>query len=175
MTKQCPVISTALTLAQQAYCVLPTLGSGPSPGVGWADGSRHLPEVQWLFSRRRYDGVGVACGERSGAWAVTIDGLKGRRSLRDLIEAHSPLPLSPVSVDVDGWSWWFSWEPGCDLPNGLEFLPGMIVRSDGSGVVVPPGRAHWRDISLLDAEPAQAPPWLLDAILCHNTPMAVGL
>lgn len=165
----------ALTYARSFFCVVPTLDG--IPVGGWGDASRHLPEVEWLF-RRRHDGIGIATGEASGCWAMVINRLEGRRSLRTLIERYEPLPFGPVMATADSWVWWFSWEPACiDLQDGFEFAPGLMVRSDGGGLVVPPGSScRWRDVSITDTEPARAPQWLLgSAVVPEAATMAVGL
>jgi hypothetical protein len=169
------ILRVAQSLALRWYCVVPVIGKAPchSGGRGWADGSRHLPEVDHLFRTRRHTGVGIACGEASGCWVLDEDGPTGAASLRDLIDQHGPLPAGPVTVTGKGRHYWFSWAPGCDqLRNRVSFLPGLDVRTSGGGVVVPPSlhpnagrRYEWRHVSLLDVDPPQAPAWLVDAII----------
>lgn len=153
--------SAALTYARSFFCVVPTLGG--LPAGGWGDASRHIPEVEWLFSRRRHDGVGLSTGEASGCWGLIIDRRHGRQSLRTLIDRYAPLPFGPVMATPESWVWFFAWEPGCsELQDGSEFMPGLMIRSEGSGLVVPPGPAcRWRDVSIVETEPAAAPEWLL--------------
>jgi hypothetical protein len=92
-----------------------------------------------MFTRQHHDGIGIATGEASGCWAMVINRLEGRQSLRKLIDRYDPLPFGPVMATADSWVWWFAWEPGCaGLQDSFEFAPGLVVRSDGGGLVVPP-------------------------------------
>jgi hypothetical protein len=109
---------------------------------------------------------------------MTIDRVKGRPSLRRLIDQFEPLPFGPVISTDDHWIWWFAWEPACaGLQDGFEFAPGLVSRADGGGLTVPPGFAcRWRDTSVIDTELACAPPWLLgEALAPEAATMAVGL
>jgi hypothetical protein len=164
----------AIALARAHYLVVPLIGKAPvhKGGHGWADGSRHIPEVQWLFSRRRHTGIGIATGEGSGAWVLDVDGHDGRVSLKALINEYGALPGGPVTVTHRGLHVWFAYTPECaQLRNRVGFMDGLDVRTNGGGVVVPPS-AHpdggwycWRDVSLLDMEPPTAPDWLIREII----------
>jgi Bifunctional DNA primase/polymerase, N-terminal len=140
--------------------------------VGWADGSRHPPEVRWLFQHRNHTGIGIATGECSGAWVLDVDGHDGEVSLRNLIREHGTLPHGPITVTHGGFHFWFGWTPACKaLRNRIGFARGLDVRTNGGGVAVPPsahpegGRYIWRDVSILDMEPPPAPDWLLAEIV----------
>jgi hypothetical protein len=168
------LLPAALQLALRWYCVAPVLNKAPchAGGHGWADASRHLPEVTHLFTRRRHTGIGVACGEASGCWALDVDGTDGRQSLQDLMDRHGPLPYGPISVTGKGLHHWFAWSDDChQLRNRVGFAKGLDVRTTGGGVVVPPsrhqdtGRHYEWQVSLLDMDPPQAPDWLLAEIV----------
>lgn len=157
------------------YCVCPVLDKAPkhAGGRGWADASRHLPEVEFLFRTRRHTGIGVATGAGSGCWVLDEDGDLGRASLQTLIDRHGPLPHGPVTVTGNGRHFWYSWTDDCQqLRNRVGFAPGLDVRTNGGGVVVPPslhresGRRYaWEGPSLLDMAPPAAPEWLIDTIV----------
>lgn len=175
-------LSHALAYARACYLVVPIIGKAPvhAGGHGWADGSRHLPEVEWLFTRRRHTGLGIATGEGSGAWVLDLDGHDGKVSLKALINEYGPLPATPVSVTRNGLHLWFAYTPECEaLRNRVRFAPGLDIRTTGGGVVVPPsahpegGHYSWRDVSLLDMDPPPAPDWLIAEILqTYRTPDA---
>lgn len=171
----------AEALADAGYLVCPLRWKCPDyAGLGGWTGlaSRHIPEVRYHFSRLPHTGFGIATGEASGCWACDIDGELGRQSLVDLIEANDFLPFGPVTITPNGQHRWFRWTPACKaLRNRVGFRPGMDVRTTGGGVVVPPsahpdgGRYSWRDVTLLDMEPPEAPDWLIAEIVgTYRTP-----
>lgn len=168
------LLPVALQLALRWFCVVPVIGKAPchAGGHGWADGSRHIHEVEWLFRTRRHTGIGIACGEASGCWVLDEDSDAGRASLQALTAKHGSLPTGPVTVTGNGRHYWFAWTPECDqLRNRVGFAAGLDVRTNGGGVVVPPsrhldsGRRYEWQISLLDLDPPQAPEWLLTEII----------
>lgn len=175
-------IQPALEYARAFYCVCPIRGKAPVHigGNGWKDASRHEPEVEWLFKHRpgwRHTGLGIATGEGSGAWVLDVDGHDGRVSLAILIREHGPLPGGPVTITGNGFHHWFAYTPECEpMRNRVAFLPGLDVRTNGGGVVIPPsphpdgGFYRWRDVGLLDMEPPQAPEWLLKTIIGEQPP-----
>lgn len=176
----CNYLPQALDYARAYYLVVPIINKAPvhAGGRGWADGTRHLPEVEWLFTRRRHTGLGIATGEGSGVWVLDVDGHDGKVSLKALINEYGALPATPVTVTRNGFHFWFCWTPECEaLRNRVGFAPGLDVRTNGGGVVVPPsahpegGVYSWRDVSLLDMEPPQAPDWLIAEIVgTYRTP-----
>jgi hypothetical protein len=169
------MLPIALAYAQRAYLVVPIIDKAPkhAGGRGWPDGSRHLPEVEYLFARRRHTGIGIATGKASGVWVLDVDGDIGRASLQDLIDKHGPLPAGPVTVSGNGRHYWFSWtDDAHQLRNRVGFAPGLDVRTDGGGVVVPPSlhcesgrRYSWEGPSLLDMTPPAGPEWLIMEIV----------
>lgn len=109
-------------------------------------------------------GIGIVMGERSGLYAIDVDGPKGRASLAALVEEHGDLPTTLTQAsgrDDGGMHYLFQHEGG--LRNG-KAGDGIDTRGEGGYVIVAPtvnpytGRQYrWTDPS---AEPAPLPTWL---------------
>lgn len=185
------MVNAALSLAKCGLRVFPVHGvtadgSGPTcctcglPGCssigkhpiarGWQEQATTATErVAELWRKHPWANVGIACG--NGLAVVDIDGDTGRLSLEALEQRHGRLPKTwRVRTGGGGQHIYFRCEK--DLPNRVRFAPGMDARSQG-GLVVGPGSVHasggcykWEPgHSPQDAELAEMPQWLFDAVL----------
>jgi hypothetical protein len=112
--------------------------------------------------------VGLATGAPSGVWVLDVDPEHGGDvALQALIETYGPLPPTRKHQTGSGGCH-FLWRMPADfeLTNRRGQLPvGLDVRGTGGQIVMPPsvsGKGGYFVLS--DAEPVDAPAWLLDLI-----------
>jgi hypothetical protein len=112
--------------------------------------------------------VGLATGAPSGVWALDVDPEHGGDvALQALIETYGSLPLTRKHQTGSGGHH-LLWRMPADfeVTNRRGQLPvGLDVRGTGGQIVMPPsvsGKGGYFVLS--DAEPVDAPMWLLDLI-----------
>jgi hypothetical protein len=172
--------ATEYTSLNLPCCPIHGKSPGYAGGRGWPDATTVRDKLDELFETREHSGVGIATGERAGAFVLDGDGAPGRRSLISLIEQYGDLPKGPMCVTGGGgFHLWFAWDDRCaTLRNSVRWAEGLDIRTSGGGVVAPPSihpdtqrRYEWRvGRSCYDLAFPSAPQWLLDAIISTYAP-----
>jgi hypothetical protein len=124
-------------------------------------------ERWWQGSSAR--NVGICTGSVSGLMVLDVD-LKDRgdESLAALQAEFGPLPSTLVVATGGGGEHYFFRAPKATLGNSRSLVgPGLDIRCEGGQVVAPPsihpktGTAYEWVVGPDEAEPAEAPGWLL--------------
>lgn len=90
-----PVLKMAVAYAKCGWNVLPVKGKKPSIDDDWPHRATSTPdEVERLFTRFGYNGVGVLLGASSGIVDLEIDDPKGEETLRWLFGGNVPATLT---------------------------------------------------------------------------------
>jgi P4 family phage/plasmid primase-like protien len=131
---------------------------------GWQQQATNDPEkiARW---KTETPYAGIATGKESGIFVLDVDvknpKANGVETLKALQKKHTDLPETfTVRTRSGGYHLYFKYAP--QPKNKVGFAPGLDVRSDDGLVVAAgsPGYTVERDI-----EPAEAPAWLLMAII----------
>lgn len=128
--------------------------------------------VRELWRRHPNAMVGIPTGAPIGCWVLDIDTHKGGgETLAALLEANGELPETLTASTMSGGRhYYFKHVAGVRNRGGLGI--GIDVRGDGGYVIAPGsltiegGRYAWEN----DAEPAEAPEWLLELVLPKAAP-----
>ena len=170
-----PVRSAALEAMDRGWCVFPVAGKVPATPNGLKDASRDFDRIRAWWELHPGRGLAVATGDKSGVWALDLDGERGREAIRELQERHGGLPETVTSRTARGFHLFFRLPEGVTVRNSAgKVAPGIDVRGGGGYVVLPPsphpsGTAYeWvSGRSPDDLVPASAPDWLLHAVQAH--------
>lgn len=147
-----PRFTPAGTLADPpCSCRRPGCGApGKHPRVRWERFRERAPDpgdVESWFRRWPRANVGIVTGLVSGVVVLDIDPRNGgEESLRELEEAHGPLPATAtVRTGGGGRHLWFAAEGAVAATRPVA--PGLDVKGEGGVVVAPPsihasGRAY---------------------------------
>ena len=153
-------------------------GKHPRTARGFLDASRDLVQIKAWWREFPTASVGVAV-DPSGIFLLDIDPRnEGDEGLNDLIQAHQPLPDTPIVLTGGGGR--HIWFKRPEIPQGFKFkpliAPGVEVKCQQGYVVVPPslhaaGRTYdWELSAHLDDIPLAPPPqWVVQLAL---TPIA---
>ena len=140
---------------------------------GWQNSVASVPAVRSAWAGRLgRRGIGVACGARSGVWALDVDPRHGgTEALAGLERDYGPLPRSLRSrTGGGGLHVLFAWpDDGLRVTNSNGLPPGLDVRGTGGFVVLPPsmhasGRRYEWEMLPRDAQLEPAPAWLLELV-----------
>jgi len=174
------LLADALALAELGLLVFPVRTGAKSPALaGWQERASSAPDVvERLFGQYPGCNLGVATGERSGAFVLDVDtkSADGWLSLFELEAKGCELPPTACTETPSGGAhYWFRWVSGLAIRNRAGFLPGLDIRGEGGLVVAPPsvtdvGVYGWR-VAPWDQAIADAPDWLIDLALA---PVASG-
>ena len=127
--------------------------------------------------------IGVATGAGSGVFVLDVDPAKGGAdSLAALIAEHGPLPSTWVVATGGGGEHYYFRHPGGAVKN-RQNRPGrgLDIRGDGGYAVAPPsvhpdtGRRYCWAVAPDEHAPADAPDWLLNAIIPDEGPRGSAL
>jgi putative DNA primase/helicase len=128
--------------------------------------------------------IGMPTGIASGLFVIDIDvgdDRDGLASLRQLEQAHEPLPATrTVRTGGGGLHLIFHYprDLGFDLGNSAGKLgPGIDTRGEGGYVVLPPsGHAsgRWYQFDNMEAEIADLPEWIIELLHVVEQPRPVG-
>lgn len=146
-------------------------GKHPVTGRGVHDFSSEVRMVHRWWARHPTRGIGLATGDRSGVWALDVDGALGASSLRDLTKRLGSLPDTVTSrTGGGGWHLLFRMPEDREVRNSAGKVGLSVdVRGNGGFIVLPPSlhlsgrRYRWlpgrgpEEISL-----AMPPDWLLE-------------
>ena len=150
-----------------------TIGKHPRTPNGVKDATADRGKVGQLWGATPTANVGIATGAGSGVWVLGPDGPQGRANLAKLVEANAPLPRTLRAESGSGGEHYYFRcpEDGPRVNNRANHRGTKIdVRGEGGYVVAPPSRNangpyRWAD----DAEPADAPAWLLEWVRGTDT------
>jgi hypothetical protein len=124
--------------------------------------------------------IGLVTGERSGLFALDIDGVTGENSLATLKQTFGPLPRTLINLTGRGRQFLFAM-PRRDLRCRVGVLPGLDVRAEGGYVTAPPsihpltGEPYrWADADPTIAKAAPAPEWLIEQITSQKVVSSVA-
>jgi hypothetical protein len=153
-------------------CACPREAAFPDPGKhpttphGFNDASSDPERIADMFTRWPGDNVGHKTGRASGTVIIDVDPPKGgMETLRRLQAEHGYLPPTRLHATGGGG---FHYVLG--YPEGVKELPsrtigpGVEVKADGAGVVLPPSKhaSGGRYEVLIDAPLAPLPWWVVE-------------
>ena len=134
----------------------------PLTDHGFKDASTDPEAIRTAFARTGTAMIGVPTGEMTGFVAVDIDVKDGRSGAAWLdANTHRLPPTRTIRTTSGGQHLYFRW-PGPVRNSVGRIAAGVDVRGDGGYVIVPPSPGY----SVADDAPvAEAPDWLLPALL----------
>ncbi len=152
-------------------------------GRGVHDATTDREQIEAWWTRCPTANVGMATGPVSGCWVLDVDpntSEDGAKWLADKEAEFGPLPATPESRTLKGGRHLlFRWNDAFPVGNRVGFVKGLDARGDGGYIVAPPSAVHerkhgveWRGKyewiagrKLSEVEIAEAPQWLLDAVI----------
>lgn len=152
-------------------------------GRGVHDATIDRDQVDTWWQRCPEANVAMATGPISGCWVLDVDPLTSPLGAEWLAEREAefgPLPVTPESRTLKGGRHvLFRWNDAYPVGNRVGFVRGLDARGDGGYIVAPPsfvrerkdgklweGKYTWLEGRLLsDIEIAEAPGWLLEAVM----------
>lgn len=174
----------AIAYAARGWAVFPLMARDKRPMIaqskpGANDGGFHLASTdgaqidRWWWKWPNAN-IGLRCGEASGVFVLDLDGPGAEAALSALCETHGPLPDTLMQRTGKGRHLIFRMAAGVRNRGGGYLVDGkrvacegFDVRGEGGYIVLPPsvhpsGRIYaWENETL----PAEAPRWLIDAIV----------
>jgi len=167
--------------ARQGWPVFPCEASGKRPMTahGLKDASTELAAVDAWWTSQSEANIGVAAGAALGKFVLDVDGPEGDASLAALEKKHGPLPATLEQKTGRGRHLFFAMPAEGDVRNSAGQLgQGLDIRGTGGYVVVAPSvhpsgdSYRWAEGRSPDKiQPAEAPPWLIEAVQ-HKPPPA---
>jgi DNA-binding transcriptional ArsR family regulator len=154
----------------------PDPGKHPTTPHGFNDASSDPERIAELFVRWPGDNVGHKSGRASGTVIIDVDPRNGgMETLRRLQAEHGHLPPTRLHATGGGG---FHYVLG--YPEGVKELPsrtigpGVEVKADGAGVVLPPSNhaSGGKYAVLIDAPLAPLPWWVVE--LAHELRVLAG-
>lgn len=120
--------------------------------------------------------VAIVTGKVSGIFALDIDGEEGKAAI-----SGRPMPVTPATRTGKGFHYIYKLPKDIEIRNSARKIgPGLDIRGEGGYIVAPPSihssgsTYEW----LVQDYPAEAPEWLLKAILGggedESTPKSSG-
>lgn len=152
-------------------------------GRGVHDATTDKDQIEAWWARCPTANVGMATGPISGCWVLDVDphtSEDGAKWLADREAEFGALPPTPESRTLKGGRHLlFRWNEAYPVGNRVGFVKGLDARGDGGYIVAPPSAVHerkhgveWRGKyewvaghKLSELEIAEAPQWLLDAVI----------
>lgn len=122
------ILQAATAYASLGWYVLPTLGKVPQCGNDWQNKTT-ISDIESVFSKCKYDGVGVLLGEKSGIVDIECDDDEAEETLLELLAGE--LPHTPTFQSTRGKHYIFKWQAG--LPNKAVFKIGKLEFRIGNG------------------------------------------
>lgn len=164
------LLQTALALAKKNIAVFPCRPRDKRPATehGVLDASTDPGQIASWWQADPELNVAIACGSKSGLFAIDIDGLDAEVELRRLEAQHGQLPATVEVMTARGRHLYFKM-PNAPLRNSAsKVAPGVDVRGDGGYVLTAPsihpsGRRYAWSVDSAGAI-ASAPEWLLSRI-----------
>lgn len=144
------------------------LGKHPMTRNGIHDASSDPEKVAAMLSRRPGCNLGLRTGLASGVTVLDVDSYEGGgSSLKRLQKEHGPLPATRLhqsgSSDLH---YFFAIPEGLDRLPSRTISPGVELKADGAGVVLPPSNhASGGRYEVLIAGPlAPLPRWVMEPV-----------
>lgn len=170
-------LQTALEYADRGIAVLPLAPGSKVPLSGTngvKDATKDPETIKEWFRYFPNANVGIATGEKSGLFALDVDGEAGEKSLQKMIERLAETPpdwVTPTNETPGGRHILFSSPDDFQVTNSVDLRNGLDVRGEAGYIVAPPsihpsGETYqWNPyLSIQDLNPVEAPEWLLDEI-----------
>lgn len=100
-----------------------------------------------MFSSRPGANIGLATGRESGVVALDLDTwYGGGQSLTDLEARHGKLPPTRIHQSQKDLHWLFAYPERLEHLPSRVVAPGLELKSDGAGLVLPPAGVSMRII-----------------------------
>lgn len=167
------IYEAALQYASLGLRCLPVRAGGKAPAIKhWETEATSDPETLRQWFARGGRNIGIATGSGSGAFVLDVDGEAGREWVAGKNLPHTWIDTTPSG----GRHYWFAMPEGATVRNSAgkifaaEGHQGVDIRGDGGQAVVYPstnGAGAWEwapGCAPWEAELAQPPQWLLDAV-----------
>lgn len=166
----------ALGYAARGWPVLPVRPGRKVPLIkDWPNVASTDPDTLRAWWQATPDAnVGIVTGDRSGIWALDLDGTQGVADLDVLMAKYGALPATRVVCTPSGGGhYYFAMPAGVTIGNRTKIDRRSIdARGTGGFVVAPPSRTAKGDYMLAaDVPIADAPQWLLDLVVRRETPL----
>ena len=151
-------------------CPAKTRGKHPIHTSWTRNASASGADIQAWWDEFPDANVGITTGAESGIWVLDIDGAAGFDTLTRLADENGSMPRTRVTKTGSGGLHYY-WRHPSDFTviGSTSWIgPGVDIRGKGGQVVAPPsvsGRGSYE--LLVDAEPADAPGWLLEMVREH--------
>ncbi len=168
--------AAAVRLASRGVAVFPLAPGAkvpPAGSHGHLEASADVDRCRARWADAPLSNIGIACGPRSGFWALDVDPRHGSdQALADLEAEHGALPPTvKVMTPSGGVHLYWSWPPnGPEIRNSAGRVgPGLDVRGEGGYIIAPPSvladgrRYRWAANGPRAIAPA--PPWLVKLTL----------
>ena len=168
--------TAAVQLASRGMAVFPLAPGAkvpPAGSHGHLEASDDVDRCRARWAGAPDSNIGLACGSRSGFWALDVDPRHGGgEALASLEGEHgAPPPTVKAMTPSGGLHLYWSWPPdGPEIRNSAGRVgPGLDVRGEGGYIVAPPsvladGR-RYRWAANGPGAIAPAPPWLIKLAL----------
>ncbi len=154
----------ACTCPKRRACPYP--GKHPATPHGFDDASSDPNRIVEMFSRRPGASVGHRTGRGSGTVAIDVDPRSGgMETMRRLQAEYGHLPPTRLhATGGGGYQYFLCYPDGVKEVPSRTIGPGVEVKADGAGVVLPPSKhaSGGRYEILIDAPLAPLPSWVLE-------------
>jgi len=164
------LVDWGLLYAEQGWKVFPCKPNQKIPATrnGFKDASRDPTQIKQWFDRHPDQNIAAATGFESGMIALDIDKkvTDGFGSLQSWEADHGALPATLTSRTPSGGEHRiFRYPNGPRISCRTAVRPGLDFRGDDGYIVVPPSRINGAEYEwVVDEEPAEAPPSLIELI-----------
>lgn len=169
--------------SKQGWEIFPVKPHDKTPLVKWADeATSDIFQIgEWFTNRYPDANIGLACGKRSGLFALDVDaGHGGKETLTAHVMKYGGLPHTPTSNTGGGGNHYLFSMPDFSIRNSAGKLgAGLDTRGDGGYIVVPQSTHPNGNLYKWDPEHAPsktklapAPEWLLK-MLFEETPKPI--
>lgn len=172
--------------AELGWSIIPIRENTKKPTVAWQKYQHERPTPEQIREWPRVwpnAGLAVVTGAISGVFVLDVDQIpdlaqnaKEQAKIakaRELVQALETTPTA-VARTAKGRHFYFR-HPGKPVPTKVRFLPGLDVRGDGGYAILPPTHHPDGALYVWDSIPedgiADAPEWLMQAILSNESPI----
>lgn len=148
-------------------------GKHPLTYAGVKDATMDTVIIQSWWTKWPKANIGIACGVTSGIFTLDVDINEkedGTETLRELFDKYGDFPTTPQQITGSGGTHYiFEYEPS--IGNGVKFLPGLDLRSEGGYIIGSPSshisskEYEWEvSAHVLETTVQKAPDWLVHII-----------
>lgn len=144
-------------------------GKHPFTKHGLKDASNDIEQIAALFNYRTDLNIGLLTGEKSGFFALDVDGRKGGyESLDALFKTYGEFEPTVIIKTGSGVHIWFEYPTGIVIGNRTDFVKGLDIRGNGGYVVAAPSLhasgVHYEKTETSAKKTVLPPQWLIDLI-----------